>query len=106
MQQPVGEGVLSGRTGCLRDQLMQAAGAEDVEIARVEMVRIEKALACVALTGPLIIQPSQAAAIEALQARGCGERAEKALVRDPQNGENECGKERPREKGWIGAGQP
>ena len=50
MQQPRGERVLSGCAGGLRDQLIEAAVAEDVEVARVEMFGIEKALTCVALS--------------------------------------------------------
>ncbi len=106
MQQPSGERVLSGCAGGLRDQLIEAAVAEDVEIARVEMFGIEKALARVALSGPLVVQPREAAAIEAFKARGCGERAQKALVRDPQDDERKRRNECPGEEAGICTSQP
>jgi hypothetical protein len=46
MQQPCGERVLSRRARCLRDQLIQAAGAEDVEIACRYVWDLENAGPC------------------------------------------------------------
>src|ERR1700760_858337 len=106
MQQPCGEHVLSGCAGGLRDHLIEAAVAEDVEIARVEMFGIEEALACVALSCPLVVQPREAAAIEAFKARCSGERAQKALVCDPQGDERECRDECPGEEAGICTSQP
>ena len=83
MQQPVGERVLAGCAGCLRDQLIEAAGRRRVEVACVEMFGIEKALARVAVSRPLIVESREAAAIEAFEPRGLVEGAQQAFVGDP-----------------------
>src|SRR5262249_35409637 len=78
----------------------------DVEVARVEVSGIEKTRACIAVSRPVIIQPREPALIEALESSGGRERSEKALVRDPQDDEDECGNERPGEEVRIFTSQP
>ena len=63
MQQPAASVCARVRSRPAR-LVVEAAFAEDVEIARVEMFGIEKALACVAFSGPLVVEPCKAATIE------------------------------------------
>ena len=70
MQQPVCERVLAGCAGCLRDQLIQAAGPEEIEVACIEMFGIEKTLTRVAVSHPLIVESREAASLFLLAGGG------------------------------------
>src|ERR1700761_2386665 len=54
----------------------------------------------------MVVQPREAAAVEAFEARGRGEREQKALVRDPQNDECKRRNECPGKEAWICTSQP
>jgi hypothetical protein len=70
------------------------------------MLRIEEPLAGIAMCGPLIFEPCQAATIERFAPRRFIQHAQEALMRNPQDCEDECGDERPGKQARMRARQP
>ena len=62
--QPSGERRFSGPRACDRQQLEQRTMAEQVEVVRVEVVVIAKAIAWLARARPAVLDSSQAAFVE------------------------------------------
>ena len=62
--QPSGERRFSGARACDRQQLEQRTMAEQVEVVRVEVVVIAKAIAWLARARPAVLDSSQAAFVE------------------------------------------
>src|SRR6202012_1025494 len=83
-QQPGSQRVLTGSARRLGASFIETAPPEYVEIVRVEMFGIEKALAGVAMSCPHVVEPCETATIELFEPRGCAKCPQQPLMNNPQ----------------------
>jgi hypothetical protein len=101
--QPAGQRRLAGARARDRQQLEERALAEQVEIVRVRMVIVAKAIAGLPAADPAVLEPRQAALVEGDRSGGHLARAEHACVAARERRE---GGERHQEPPEADAGAP